>query len=175
MSADNDPNRSAPQEGGEEETGKSRSWLRVALLVMGLSLGGTAGVFFLGPMVGQKLLAGDGEEGGHGGGGHGGGGASAATMHVIDNLVVNPSGTEGRRFLLISVAMEPADGDTEGLRALEPELRAALIPILASRSVEELLDISHREELMAEVTEALQHILGEGALSRVLFPQFVVQ
>ena len=52
-------------------------------------------------VVGPRLGAGGGggeehaeEDGGHGGGGHGGGRAN--TLYAIENLVVNPAGTEGR-------------------------------------------------------------------------------
>lgn len=160
-----------PDETGDEAP--SRSWLRIVLLLVGLSLGGTVGVLFAGPMVGG-MLSGGGEGGG--GGGHGGGhGAPAETLHVIDNVVVNPSGTQGRRFLLVSVALEPADGDVDHVEALEPRIRAALIPILGNRTVEQLLDLGLRQELLDEVSSALDEIVGGEGLRHVMFPQFVVQ
>jgi flagellar FliL protein len=168
-----DPQVEAPDEEGGEEA-RPKSWLRILVLLVGLSVGGTAGVFLLGPSVGRALTARESGDG-HGADQGGGHGATVETVHVIENLVVNPAGTEGRRFLLVSMALEPADGDVGRLETLEPELRAVVIPILAARSVEELLDLSRREELTTEVSEALDEVVGGDGLRRVLFPQFVVQ
>lgn len=159
------------EESAEQET--SGRWLRTVLLLVGLSIGGTLGFLVVGPTVGQSLAAGEqeGEEKkakkGKGGG--------YDTVLVISNLVVNPAGTGGRRFLLVSVALEPEDGDVESLAGLENKLRASLIPILSARTVEELLDLELRKELIREVTVTLEGIVGGDGLRKVFFPQFVIQ
>lgn len=160
------------EESAEQEP--SGRWLRTVLLLVGLSLGGTLGFLVVGPMVGETLAAGEQEGGGEKKKKKGKGGGYD-TVLVINNLVVNPAGTGGRRFLLVSVALEPEDGDVERLEGLENKLRASLIPILSARTVEELLDLELRKELIREVTRTLEGIVGGEGLRKVFFPQFVIQ
>jgi len=88
---------------------------------------------------------------------------------------LSPPVPGGLRFLLVSVALEPADGDVESLAGLENKLRASLIPILSARTVDELLDLELRKELVREVTRTLEGIVGGEGLRKVFFPQFVIQ
>src|SRR5512147_179880 len=87
----------------------------IGVLVGGLAVGVAGGLFAIGPMVarssGYAVTAdsthAEGEEGAEGegaaGGEHGGkeGEAAGATnLHLIDNLVLNPAGSGGTRFLM---------------------------------------------------------------------------
>lgn len=161
----------------EETQGGGGGPLTWILLVVGLALGGVAGSMVLGPMVGAKLAA---DAGSHAektekddkGGGYG----AAPTLHVIENVVVNPAESQGTRFLLVSIAIEPTgDVDAEGLAAQDVALRDAVIRVLAARTVEQLVDTEARDAMAAELVTAIESVTGEHTIGRILFPQYVIQ
>ena len=153
--------------------------LPILLAVLASGIGGAVGVALLGPPTGAWMAAKASEEGGkkksagHGGG-HGGGGAE--TIYILDNLVVNPAGSEGTRYLLVSVALEPVDpAMTEALASLDVALRHGLLSFLGAKTVQELADISARDALVEEMKVALEHEVGEGIIHRIYLPQYVIQ
>lgn len=168
------------EEGGEDAAPRKKGIVLPLLMALVASgAGGALGMTLLGPAVGPWLAARASQpkaEKGHGGhgGGHGGGGTQR--LHNLENLVVNPSGSKGTRYLLVSVAVEPYDpGMVEELAALDVPLRHELLAILGSKTVEELSDIDQREGLVEELKEGLGHIVGEDVISRIYLPQYVIQ
>ena len=92
-------------------------------------------------------------------------------------IVVNPRGTEGRRYLMVKIGAEAEAVETlDRLTVLTPAATDAVIGLLASRSVAELADITRRDSLKEEVRVAFNDLLGEdGPVTRVYFTQYVLQ
>ncbi|MGI9625696.1 MAG: flagellar basal body-associated FliL family protein [Longimicrobiales bacterium] len=177
------------EQGGEEPKKKKggKLLLTVALLV-GLGGGGAAGAMFLGPMIGERLADGatesdegdEGDEEGHGETEAGGGGgeepAAAGVVHLVDNIVVNPAGSNGTRYLLASVAFETADGSFDDvITARDLEIRDGLIRVLGMKSVGQLTDYAFREELVLELQASIESVLGANTVQRIYLPQYVIQ
>jgi flagellar FliL protein len=171
----------------ELETGEGRkkgsALMAVVAAVVMAGGGAFAGMSFLGPTVGQALASdptaeaggGHGDDG-HGGDGYGGGGGAELQVHVIDNLVVNPAGTNASRFLLASVALAPGElADVDDLAARDIEMRDVLLRLLGTKTVAELADIQNRSALTEEMAYALGEILGAGWVKRIYLPEFVIQ
>jgi flagellar protein FliL len=143
--------------------------------------GGAAGVFALGPMLrgGDDAAAtsASGESGGHGKSKHGGGhGASKSPLFSVENLVINPAGTQGTRFLIVTIALEMKDADaTPELTARDPEIRDLLLSLLSARTVEQLSDLGGRDALKEEIRVAIEGVLGPDKVIRVFIPQYVLQ
>jgi flagellar FliL protein len=116
------------------------------------------------------------ESGGHGGG-HGGGEEVAnSNMIIVDNLVVNPAGTGGTRFLATSIGFELETGKDAGkFKEKEVVVRDALITILSSQSVPELSDYKHRERLRKLIKLRIKKLLKSEDVSAVYFTEFVLQ
>ena len=95
----------------------------------------------------------------------------------MNGIVVNPRGTEGRRYLMVKVGAEAEDVATlDRLTVLGPAATDAVIGLLASRSVTELADITRRDSLKEEVRLAFNDLLGDdGPVTRVYFTQYVLQ
>lgn len=158
------------------------SVLVTALVALGgLAVGAGAGVFAIGPMLGSGSTAeaGGSEGGGHGGGGGGGHGESSggdAALYAIDNLVVNPAGSQGTRFLVAGLAVRLTDASSStSLQARDPEIRDALLGLLASQTVAQLSDPTVRDQLKQQFKAAIEAVIGEGTVASVLIPQFVLQ
>jgi flagellar protein FliL len=97
-------------------------------------------------------------------------------IYSIDNLVVNPYGTRGTRFLMISLTMElDAVKTGEALKARDAEIRDRMLEILGGKTVEELVAVEARDELRRELQAATQALLREGQVLRIHLPQFVIQ
>lgn len=166
-------------DGDEPKRGGVVPLLMVALI--GLGGGGAVGAKMLGPTVAPVLA----ERAMHApekkakkkGGGHGGGyGDAASSLHVIDNLVVNPAQSAGTRFLLTSIAVEANDADqAEEISGRDMELRDVLITVLGSKTVNELTDVTQRPAIVEEILTALEGVLGHDVIHRIFIPQFVIQ
>ncbi len=147
------------------------------MLVLSLGGGGAIGLTAIGPRVGVMLAARSTavpEAKAAHGGGHGEG--ETAPLHVVDNLVVNPAGSGGSRFLLTSIALETVSpAAAEGLKVRDLEIRDAFLMVLGAKTVDQLSDISRRPALARELLASVQELVGAGIVIRILIPQFVIQ
>lgn len=102
--------------------------------------------------------------------------AEAAPIYQMDNLVLNPAGSGGTRFLLLSVALEVKDATTSDmLKGHDAEMRDAILRLFGAKTVDQVAEASARDELRGEVLETLSRMLPAGSIRRVYFPQFVIQ
>ena len=181
-----DPTDVAPEGETPPATPSGAKKLLPILLVVlgGLIFGGASGFFMLGPSVAKKVApsaadaakaaekaaettatAAEGEAGG-----------AEAKVFLLDNMVLNPAGSSGQRFLLVSIALRLKDAAVEAeLKARDAEIREALLGVLGSKHVEELADISQREKIKEELRVALHKIVKPGTIMGLYFPQFVIQ
>jgi flagellar FliL protein len=121
-------------------------------------------------------------EGEEGGGEHKEGAAEggSASLHLIDNLVMNPAGSGGTRFLMLSAAIEFKDAAmVEQFKARDAEVRDLVLRVMGARTVEQLADMPTRELIRKEVADSLAMLLPKKdrkkAISKIFFPQFVIQ
>ena len=125
----------------------------------------------------EKDEKGDGKEGKEHGGGksHGKGKAKdRPPAYRMDNIIVNPAGSNGQRFLMASVAIEVDDARTaESMRERDVELRDVVISTIERQTLSDLTRLGGRDSLRAQIIDALQPIIGERP--RVFLPQFVLQ
>jgi flagellar FliL protein len=97
-------------------------------------------------------------------------------IYMIDNLVLNPAGSNGTRFLLLSVALEAKDEATIAMfKARDPELRDNLLRMFGSKTADEMWAASSRDSLREETLTMLQKLFPPGSIRKVYFPQFVIQ
>lgn len=102
----------------------------------------------------------------------------------VSDLLVNPAGTGGRRYLKVAAAIEiraphgkkekaaHAAGDAS-LR--DVQIRDLLIRELSSRTLEELTDPMAKEETRQGILAELNALLGEGRVTNLYFTEYVVQ
>lgn len=154
--------------------------------VAALLAGGLSGAFVAGPLLAERAAppaaaethAADPEE--QDGGADGaseGGEAAARPIHTVENLVLNPAGTSGTRFLMVTVALELAD-DAAAAQAKQrdPEVRDVLLRVLGTKTVDALTDVGAREALKRELKDSTSAVFRKkGAVRGLYLPQFVVQ
>jgi flagellar FliL protein len=97
-------------------------------------------------------------------------------IRMIEDLIVNPSGTGGRRFLSTSIGFEMATAEASGLfEQREAIVRDALITILSSQSISELSDFQQRERLRKLIKVRIEKLLNAQEITGVYFTEFVLQ
>lgn len=167
----------------------------IGALVGSLAVGAGAGLFALGPKVAPAPSAAAlaalevhaastaGKHGKKKGakkaeGGHGaeGGGAEAPVLK-LDNLIVNPAGSDGARFVMASVAIELESADEVALlKAKEIELRDGVTSLLGAQTLAQLSAPDARTKLKLAIAAAVKPLLDDDeAAPKVWLPQFVIQ
>lgn len=94
----------------------------------------------------------------------------------IADVIVNPLATSGTRYLCTTVAFEavvPAVG--EEIKTREHQIRDMLIEILGGRTVEELSNLTVREQIREEIKNNVNGLLQSGQVTGVYFANFVLQ
>jgi len=97
-------------------------------------------------------------------------------FYTFDNLLVNPANSAGKNILVADLVMEAKKGGV--LNELEEKsvvLRDALLEILAERTVNELADISLRQEIKDSLLATTNQILTKGRVERLYFTEYILQ
>lgn len=121
---------------------------------------------------------GDGHEAEEGKGGHGEKGAHAAHGEILalGDIVVNPAGTNGRRYLKAAVSVEVKNAKLAKLiEHRSAPIKDLLVRTLSSRTLEELIDPTTKEEIREELIGEIDGLFEEGTILNVFFTEYVVQ
>ena len=95
---------------------------------------------------------------------------------ALDNIIVNPAGTNGMRFLMVTVALDVGDKHhAEEARGRSLEIRDVVIGVLEQQTLEMLTSPGARQRVKQHLLSALQSLLGDGTVLEILIPHFVVQ
>jgi flagellar FliL protein len=114
------------------------------------------------------------KESGHGGGEAGNEGG--AIVYTVKDMVINPAGTNGSRFLSVSFGLELANAETQAaLEARDPLVRDALITIMSSKTVAQLTDAREKEITRLQIKKRLSDLLQTSDIAAVYFTDFVLQ
>ncbi len=94
----------------------------------------------------------------------------------IDDIIVNPSGTDGKRLLLVSLGFDVANEESKNeLKNKEVLLRDAVISTLSSKTLSQLDDISLRDSLKFEIASKLKQKVPSIELNDVYFSKYIIQ
>lgn len=153
---------------GADAAGKGKRMVLI-LAVAGIAAGGAAGFLGVGPIIAKKRAAAPAVK-------HDEEKAAPAVIHAIENLVLNPAGSGGTRFLMVTATFELKDGGADQvLKDHEAEVRDRILALLGKKTIDELTDISQRETIKKEVLEAVMPLFPKDGIRKVFFPQFVIQ
>jgi flagellar FliL protein len=195
MAADEDKTVVEGGEGaGDQATAKKKP--NKLILLGGLGVGVVAVGVVLALFVLKPMMSGSGEGGdaaqveqdaGHAkkpeakkksdshGGGHGEE-ASTSLVYAVKDIVVNPAGTGGTRFLSVSFGFELGTADLMvAFRDREPLVRDALITILSSKTVAQLTDPKQKEIVRYQIKKRLKQLLETEEINGVYYTDFVLQ
>ena len=110
-------------------------------------------------------------------------------IFLMEDIIVNPAGTRGSRYLSVSVGVEmnaveeeggghggQGEGASEGpFGKKKLHLRDALINILSSTTIIQLTTIEEKELIKSEIIESFKTILDPHPVYQIYFVDFVLQ
>lgn len=103
-------------------------------------------------------------------------GEATSMIYAVKDIVVNPAGTGGTRFLSVSFGFEL--GSTELVSEFterDPLVRDALITILSSKTVAQLTDPKQKEITRYQVKKRLEKLMDTDDINGVYYTDFVLQ
>ena len=94
----------------------------------------------------------------------------------MESLIVNPSGTEGKRYLMVKIGLESDKNKAlEEVTEKAVVVRDAILKNLSARTVDELATIESHDKIKEGLREVINEILEEGEITRLYFTQYVLQ
>lgn len=105
-------------------------------------------------------------------------GSSARYGQFIElkNIIVNPAGTRGQRYLLVTVGLESSStAALEEVKTKEVVIRDTMLTILSQYTVKQLSSLEYRHETETKLISAINDVLGGKKIDRLYFTRYVLQ
>jgi flagellar protein FliL len=97
-------------------------------------------------------------------------------VYVVKDLIVNPAGTNGLRFLLTTIGLEVSSEETvKELEKRDVQIHDAIISILTSMTLPQLDDTGVRDSLKVSIKNEINKDLSTGSVLNVYFSKFIIQ
>jgi flagellar FliL protein len=97
-------------------------------------------------------------------------------VYMMKDIVINPAGTGGTRFLSVSFGFELESLELMRMfEVREPIVRDALITILSSKTVAQLTDFKQKEIIRYQIKKRVSQIMDTEELAGVYYTDFVLQ
>ena len=109
---------------------------------------------------------------------------SNLTPVVIGPLIVNLADVGGDRYLKIKLVLlevpsaakkEKKEGEKEGISLQDAIIRDTIITVLSSKTSDDLLSVSGKEELKNELITAINQALHRNLVRKIYFLEFIIQ
>ena len=101
---------------------------------------------------------------------------SIGEIYLVKDIVVNPAGTGGRRYVSMDLALEIGSAATATeLQQKEPVIRDLVIRLLLQKRIEDLDGREDADRLKYQIVRALALKLGEDKVANVYLSNFVLQ
>jgi len=98
------------------------------------------------------------------------------SFYEVQNMIVNPAGSQGSRYLMVNLGFE---SDEEAviteLEDKEVVVRDKVIKMLSEFTVPELANIDRRDSIKDTLRTSVNQVLQEGQVTRLYFTQYVLQ
>lgn len=103
-------------------------------------------------------------------------GINMGPLYPLDPFLVNLADPGRPRFLKLSAHLElDSDAVSSELDTLKPKVRDALLTLLSSRTIADLVTVGDKEKLRNDMIHRLNAFLTNGRVVEVYFVDFVVQ
>ncbi len=97
-------------------------------------------------------------------------------IYSINDIIVNPAGTDGKRLLLTSVGLDVPQAKMEDeLKTRIDMVKDAVISTLSSKSITQLINTTYRDSLKTEIVAKLGKMIPEVKINSVYFSKYIIQ
>lgn len=101
---------------------------------------------------------------------------SVPVTYQLQELIVNPAGSKGKRYLVVEISLE-LESETS-IPLVEQNLQKVKHNVnesLAARTVEQLVQYREREVLRLEIRNVINQTMGENSVRNLYFTKYVMQ
>jgi len=104
-------------------------------------------------------------------------GTGIGPLYPLENFIVNMADAGGSRYLRVTLQLELDDTKkfAEALDTRKPQLRDAILTVLASKRYEEVSSAQGKLILKQELLRRLNSLVTEGTIVNIYFTEFVAQ
>ncbi len=104
-------------------------------------------------------------------------GTGIGMLYPLENFIVNMADSGGTRYLRVTLQLELDDTKkfVEALDMRKPQLRDAILTVLASKRYEEVSSAQGKLILKQELLRRLNSLITEGSIVNIYFTEFVAQ
>jgi flagellar FliL protein len=97
-------------------------------------------------------------------------------IYTIEDIIVNPADTDGKRLLLTSVGLDvPQQKMEEELKTREAMVKDVIISTLSSKTIPELNNTAYRDTLKTTISKKLMTIVPAVKINNVYFSKYIIQ
>lgn len=97
-------------------------------------------------------------------------------VYMIEDVVVNPANSEGKRLLLSSLGFDiSSEQEHLELKSKEFLLKDAVISIISSKDVARLSNIVYRDTLRTEIIKRLSVLMPKVKINTIYFSKYILQ
>ena len=109
-------------------------------------------------------------------GDHKGAKEGKVTVPLGGKVLVNVSGTQGTRFLMVSISLVGTEPNfAEEIAKSDVQLRDAAASALATKTIADLEKPGARNLIRTELLGAFNTVMGNSSVTEILFPEFAIQ
>lgn len=167
----------SPQEGETKASTKEGGKLKAIAIQAGILMALTGAAFGINAYVLKPMLVADGKEQAK----------TPAANHppeehqgkilALDPAIVNIAGTNGRRYLKVTVQIEIREDEkiVKEVEAQKPLLSDRLIQILSGKTLEEVTAAGSLQTLKQQIADQFGRELGTDRLKNIYLTEFVIQ
>jgi len=96
-------------------------------------------------------------------------------LYSIDDIIVNPAGTNGDQLLLTSIAFDLASQESEKvIKEKEIVVKDMIISVMSSKTIVQLNNTLYKDTLRAEISKKLQTNLQQAKVNKVYFSKYII-
>lgn len=97
-------------------------------------------------------------------------------LFTIEEIIINPTGTDGKRFLLASVGFDlKTEPEKKEMEEREVLVKDAIISVLASKPLTQLNDMEYRDSLKIQIKKKLKEKMPALKVNDVYFSKYIIQ
>lgn len=96
-------------------------------------------------------------------------------IYSVDDIIVNPAGTNGQQLLLTSIAFDlGSEEDKNNLEGKDVVVKDMIISVLSSKTISLLSNTSYKDSLKSEISEKLTEFVPDAHVNRVYFSKYII-
>jgi flagellar FliL protein len=100
---------------------------------------------------------------------------AAPTIVILEEIIVNPAGTEGRRYLATRIGFQSTSPNAEAeINSRSVLIRDVVISLLSSKSMAQLSSLTYRDTLREDIRGVANLQLKDTKIESVIFADYVL-